>query len=103
MDLAWVLHLIAHQPWSHHRSSLDPSLGHQNVDFKHIDYQLFLRVKWVYLGSANNCGLWFAVMVSHVQNLHTQERRTLLWVGVGIHLPVWETGLIPGPGRSHLL
>ena len=82
MDLVWVLHLIVHQPWSHHRSSLDPNLGHQNVNFKHIDCQLFLWVKWVYLGSANNCSLWFAVMVSHVQNLHTQERRTLMGGGI---------------------
>ena len=42
-----------------------PCTGHQNVDPKQIDCQIFLPQRWVNLGSAENCNLGSATMVSH--------------------------------------
>ena len=30
----------------------DPCIGHQTVDLKQMDFQIFLQQGWVYLGSA---------------------------------------------------
>ena len=44
-----------------------PCTGHQNVDLKQIDCQIFLQERWIYSGSAENCNLGSATMVSFRQ------------------------------------
>lgn len=38
--------------------------GHQNIDLKQIDCQIFLQQKWVYSGSAENHSLGSATVAS---------------------------------------
>lgn len=44
-------------------------MGHQNVDLKQIDCQIFLQSRWAYSGSVENCSLRLVTVGSHVQVL----------------------------------
>ena len=44
-------------------------MGHQNVDLKQIDCQIFLQSRWAYSGSVENCSLGPVTVGSHVQVL----------------------------------
>ena len=47
------------------------------VDLKQIDCQIFLQQKWICSGSAENCNLGCATMMSHVQVSTWQGKETV--------------------------
>ena len=47
-----------------------------SIDLKQIDCQLFLQQRWVYSGSAENCNLGSATMVSQGQVPTCQEKES---------------------------
>ena len=49
------------------RSCIPWSVEIAFVDLKQTDYQIFLQQRWVCLGSAENCSLESATLVSYVQ------------------------------------
>ena len=52
-----------------------------HADLKQMNYQLFLKQKWVYSGSAKYCNLGSATMANHMQVPPNRERRILLQRG----------------------
>ena len=74
---------FAHWPQSPWGSSLDPHMGHQNIDLKQIACQLFLQQKWVYSRSIKNCNLESVSMMSHEQIPAKMEKKSLLQSGMG--------------------
>lgn len=56
-------------------------MGHQNVNLKQIDCQIFLQSRWAYSGSVENCSLGPVTVGSHVQSPCIAREEELFYKG----------------------